>query len=266
MYRRSSRSPPYKRRPSPFSPRRSSPSRRSPPRTGNRTRSVSPQPIKHRLPSPGRSSIRPHLPPSVRSGASSRRGSPSTTQEHISNGYRSPRKRTRSPGQGDTSIKEEDDHMAKKRRTMDGGSGPGTSAGSPMQDVKTNAEKSPAPYHSEAVSENQPPTEPRSFRNSSQTTTPAVLRVKTELQDVEMSDGATAVSSPTGATPATPAAWKVPKGPAMKAPGTSAPSAGASQQPPTPVMTVPKMPAWKKDSVTPDLDAEVCLAFYPGLS
>jgi hypothetical protein len=121
-----------------------------------------------------------------------------------------------------------------------------------MRDVKMEPEERPIPHRSDGG----PPTEPKSFRDSARLA-PAVLHVKTEPQDVEMADGTAIIPSPASATPATPAALKAPKAPAVKPSSTPGPSAGVPQQPPTPVVTIPKMPAWKKDSVTPELDAEV---------
>jgi uncharacterized membrane protein len=120
-----------------------------------------------------------------------------------------------------------------------------------MRGVKIEPEEQSIPHRSEGG----PPTEPKSFRESN-SHVPAVLRVKTEVQDIEMADGTAAVASPVSAAPATPATWKVPKVPAAKTSSTPAPVA---QQPTAPVLTIPKMPVWKKDSVTAELDAEVCL-------
>ncbi|KIM31711.1 hypothetical protein M408DRAFT_327165 [Serendipita vermifera MAFF 305830] len=254
-YRRPpSRSPPYKR---PYSPRRSSPGRRSPPRTGTRTRTVSPQPVKHRLPSPSRSAARGRFAQPVRSNTNSRRGSPSA-RDQSPNGHR---KRTRSPDKGDTVAKEEDDHVAKKRRTMDGEPPQEPRAGSPMRGVKRESDDHSMPYSRfDGASENRPPTEPKSFREMKERESGhgalAILRIKTEQRDVEMADG-TAHGSPADASPTT---WKTPKTPAPKQSISSGQGASASQTnqpPPTPTATVPKMPTWKKESITPDLDAEI---------
>ena len=137
-----------------------------------------------------------------------------------------------------------------------------------MRGIKRESEERPVSFKRfDGGPEGRPPTEPKSFRDANQSGSSS-LRVKTEPQDIEMADGTANASSPTKATPATPTTWKVPKAPATRqdtssgnAASTPGPSTQANQPPPTPIMTVPKMQSWKKDSVTPDLDAEVCKTY-----
>jgi hypothetical protein len=263
-YRRSSRSPPYRRRSPGYSPRGPSPSRRrSPIRSGIHTRT--PSPPRHRLPSPSRSALRRPLVSPPRSGQGSRRVSPLGHR-------RSPipmRKRTRSPEKGEAQAKEEDDHLSKKRRTLDGQE----MRDADMQDVKREPEEPVNPPQLERRTGVLPPTEPRSVRElreankAKEAATSPALKIKTEVQDVEMVDVSAGVDSPKTAGLSAPTAPRsmLSKQVALSKQVTTAGAANPSSTTPTsgnpppttPSVTIPTMRAWKKDTMTPDLDAEV---------
>jgi hypothetical protein len=180
------------------------------------------------------------------------------------------RKRTRSPEKGEAQAKEEGDHLSKKRRTLDGQE----MRDSDMQDVKREPEEPVnLSVHPERRAGGLPPTEPRSARELREankvkeaTTSPA-LKIKTEVQDVEMVDMSAGVDSPRTSTLSAPTAPRsmLSKPAALSKqvttvgaaiPNSTTPTSG-NPPPMTPSVTIPTMRAWKKDSVTPDLDAEV---------
>ncbi|KAG8826525.1 hypothetical protein FRC17_008198 [Serendipita sp. 399] len=280
--RRYSRSPPPHRRRggSPYS-RGTSPSRRrSPIPSRSANRSPSPTGIRHRLPSPGRDRSRSLFASPTRSGQASGRASPARP--------RSPqRKRTRSPEKVEapptTGEEQDDSRFSKKRRTLDGSAMGQQEEEKPdvyMRGAQVKEEPKPVSLHGPVDRKSMlPPTEPRSIREGRlREAREAALRIKTEPRDIEMLDALPAGgSSPVmTATPSTPApgartattTWRAgsvkPPTHMKQNSSVATPIENPNQMPPqgppppTPIqVTIPIMTNWRKDSVTPDLDAEI---------
>ncbi|KAG8829870.1 hypothetical protein FRC17_005874 [Serendipita sp. 399] len=236
--------------------------------------------IRHRLPSPGRDRSRSLFASPTRSGQASGRASPARP--------RSPqRKRTRSPEKVEappvTGEDQDDGRFSKKRRTLDGNAMGQQEEEKPdvyMRGVQVKEEPKPVSLHGPVDRKSMlPPTEPRSIREGRlREAREAALRIKTEPKDIEMSDALPAGgSSPVmTATPSTPApgvrtattTWRAgsvkPPTHVKQNSSVATPIENPNQMPPqgppppTPIqVTIPVMTNWRKDSVTPDLDAEV---------